>query len=264
MSLLAQAIHTSADRAQELAASMPHALWRANALGSHTAGTLTSGYEALDHELPGQGWPTAALTELLWSQPACGEFRLLAPALATLGTQGQTLLLLAPPYSPYAPGLAQLGINLRHTILVEADKQADRLWACEQAIKSGCLGALVCWLPQARPDHLRRLQLAASASEALIFLCRPEAAQHESSPAPLRVLCRPAAAGQLNLHVLKRRGPASTTPIQISVKNTALLARALRLSSPTPSLPVPVQISAYVDRTSSAAIAAGSRVSALA
>jgi protein ImuA len=67
---------------------------------------------------------------------------------------------------------------------------------------------VVAWLPQARPEQLRRLQVCAQASAGLVFVCRPQAAQHEASAAPLRVHATFGLDWELQLRILKRRGPA--------------------------------------------------------
>lgn len=265
MSASAQKLSFKQGRAQALATALPHALWCGDALGSYASATISSGYSILDRELPGGGWPSSALTELLWAQPGSGEFRLLAPALSRLAGEGKRLVVLAPPYLPCAPALAQLGIELRQLLLVQSEKLADRLWASEQVIKSSSFGALLCWLPQARPDHLRRLQLAAAGCEGLVFVCRSETARLESSPAPLRLACRTAIDGQVAVDVFKRRGPAAQAPVLVPVRCTPLLARALRLAREAdlplahPSLPL-----THVDRSLSTSTPSGPRVSALA
>ncbi len=62
-------------------------LWRASQLGSAHGRTVTSGHEALDAELPGHGWPTGALTEVIVPQPGCGELHLLKAALEAVATR---------------------------------------------------------------------------------------------------------------------------------------------------------------------------------
>ena len=62
-------------------------LWRASQLGSAHGRTVTSGHEALDAELPGHGWPTGALTEVIVPHPGCGELRLLKAALEAVATR---------------------------------------------------------------------------------------------------------------------------------------------------------------------------------
>lgn len=248
-------------QAHLLAASLPHALWRGDAMGSHRSSGRPTGYATLDKELPGGGWPPSVLTELLWRQQGGGEFRLLAPTLRTLSAAGETIVLLAPPHQVFAPALAQIGIDIKHLLLIQTEKPADRLWAVEQVLKSASFGALLCWLPQARPDHLRRLQLAAGNSEGMVFVFRPAAVQLESSPAPLRLLCQAAPAGQISVEIIKRRGPAAAAPIMVAPQLPLVIAHALKrqavsqqVDDVAPSFNI---LPPYVvDRSLSAAIAA--------
>jgi cell division inhibitor SulA len=204
---------------------LSHAVWHADALGSSHVPGISTGHARLDRELPGGGWPPSALTELLWPQHGGGEFRLLAPVLAALSAAGKAIILLAPPIQVFAPAMAQLGIDLKSILLVRSEKPADRLWATEQILKSAHFGALLCWLPQARHDHLRRLQLAAGNTEGLNFVFRPAAAQGESSPAPLRLLCQAGPGGQIAVDVIKRRGPAASAPVMLDARLPRAIAR---------------------------------------
>ena len=60
------------------------AVWRASQVGGVARPVTTSGFAALDAQLPGGGWPHGVLTELLLPEPGVGELRLLAPALAAV------------------------------------------------------------------------------------------------------------------------------------------------------------------------------------
>ena len=85
---------------------------------------------------------------------------------------------------------------------------ADLLWALEQALRSGHLGAVLAWLPTAlRADALRRLQLAAQSHDGPVFLFRHAQARSRPSAAPLRLLLQPAGVDGLAVRLLKRRGP---------------------------------------------------------
>lgn len=205
------------------------ALWRAwqlGQLGSHggrgpgsSRGGVASGFDALDMQLPGGGWPGSALTELLLPQPGLGELRLLAPALAALQGRGRAVMWFDPPAEPCAWALGAMGLSVRQLVLVRPRPlphatprprvpAADVLWALEQALKSGHLGAALAWLPARLPaDALRRLQLAAQAHEGPVFLFRAETERTRPSPAPLRLLLRCAGPDALQVHLLKRRGP---------------------------------------------------------
>jgi hypothetical protein len=260
---------------------MPHALWRGDAMGCHRAGGRPTGYAALDKELPGGGWPPSVLTELLWPQQGDGEFRLLAPVLSRLAGSGETIVLLAPPHVVFAPALAQLGIDSRQLLLIQSEKPGDRLWAVEQVLRSASFGALLCWLPQVRTDHLRRLQLAAGAGEGLVFVFRSALARQEASPAPLRLLCRAAPAGCVAVEVFKRRGPPAAGPVVIETALPTVLERALMrrverqqaipvfasasaLTSAPVSSTLPIELPRVMDRPLPAALAAGPGLSSLA
>jgi len=82
-------------------------------------------------------------------------------------------------------------------------------------IKSDAAGVIVAWLPQARQEQIRRLQVCALACQAPVFLCRPEAARHESSAAPLRMHVTYGLDWELKVEIFKRRGPALDTVLRL-------------------------------------------------
>lgn len=93
-----------------LPSSVSQAIWRGTEVGQSGKAVVSTGFEALDAQLPGGGWPCNSLTELLQSQPSLCEWRLLSPALARLVTTGGQILLVGPPKRPHVPGLVKLGI----------------------------------------------------------------------------------------------------------------------------------------------------------
>lgn len=193
--------------AGELPREVESAVWRGTELGQQTTPVVSSGWAALDAELPGGGWPTQALTEILCPQPATVEWRLMGPALRPLVAKGGQVVVVAPPRHPFLPGLLHEGLHPRQLVWIQADAPAQRLWVTEQLIRANAAAALIAWLPQARQEQLRRLQVSAQACEGLVFLCRPEAAQHEASAAPLRVYATFGLDWQVQVQVFKRRGP---------------------------------------------------------
>jgi protein ImuA len=196
------------------------ALWRAHQLLRPDAAggaTRPTGHPALDAELPGGGWPGAGLIELLLAAPGSGELRLLAPALA-----GASLLWIAPPWLPYGPALAALGLALDRFVIAAPAHAADAAWAAEQALRSGALSAVLWWEarteprgPALPPATLRRLHLAAEAGHTPLFALRPNAARTQASPAPLRLALAPAAPHTLAVEVFKRRGPPMAAPLEL-------------------------------------------------
>lgn len=190
-------------------------VWRGSEIGHRSAAVSPTGWTQLDRELPGGGWPSHSITELLAAQPAVVEWRLLGPALRQVAVRGGQIAVVAPPRQPYLPGLQQEGLDERSFVWIEAQTPAERLWTTEQLVKANACGAVVVWLPQARAEQIRRLQVCAQSCEGMVFLCRPEAARHESSAAPLRVHAGFALDWELRLQILKRRGPSLDEPIAL-------------------------------------------------
>lgn len=184
----------------------------------------------LDKELPGGGWPTACLSEVLPAHEGIGELRLMGPGLACLSSQGRRLAWVAPPYLPYAPALDAAGIELERLLIVRTRTAAEALWAAEQALRSQACGAVLLW--SATCDHaaLRRLQLAAEHGRALALLFRPPTAHSRASPAALR-LRLDSANGGLAVHILKRRGPPLHRPVFIPCATAAEGHRPVRQDS---------------------------------
>ena len=103
-----------------------HPVWRGGPLSSAPPATPT-GFDALDRELPGGGWPAGALTELLGRREGIGELQLVLPALAALSWAGKRIVWLAPPHLPYAPALAAAGVDLAQLVVVRAPGRRDAL-----------------------------------------------------------------------------------------------------------------------------------------
>jgi protein ImuA len=238
-----------------LEAQLQGRLWRGSSLSTAADPTLASGFAALDAELPGGGWPLRAVTELLTPQFGVLEWRLLAPALrgwwaaqalpaATAGRRARapalrSLLLINPPHTPHLPGLQALGLPHATLVWVSAATPAQALWAAEQAIQSRV--AVLAWLPEARPEQIRRLQVNALSSDAPAFLVRPERAGQQSCAAPLRLVVQPGDGWGLSVHLLKRRGPAHEGWLDLPAVPGAvepLLTAAKRKPLPEPA-PVP-------------------------
>jgi len=224
-------------------------IWRGGELARTACPGIATGFAALDAELPGGGWPRAALTEILPQHEGIGELRILGPALAQLAAQGKFIAWIAPPYLPYAPALAAAGIDLARVVIVKTTKDGDSLWAAEQALGSAACGGVLVWPRDIRYTQLRRLQLAAEDGRCLAVLFRPTQAAREPSPAVLRIALATSAGG-LALSILKRRGTPLSRPILLPALSAPPAAAD---SSPPPRFDAHV-----VDSPVSAAVAAGS------
>ena len=200
-------------------------IWQADELAASQGHTLPTGDALLNAQLPGGGWPVGVLVEVLQAHAGHNDWRLLLPALVK--TEG-VLVLVGAPHAPFAPGLAGQGLDPARLLCVNTATPAARMWAAEQALRCKDVAAVLAWLPQVRADSLRRLQISAAEHRKLLFVMRPARAQHESSPAVLRVITsNPVASNSLLedallLHILKRRGP----PLEQAL---TLVARPVRL-----------------------------------
>lgn len=225
-------------------ASLPNAvanaLWRGTEMGSGMAEVHPTGFAELDAQLPGGGWPLRSTTEILQPQPSLAEWRLLAPSLKRIAADGGAVLVVGPPKVPHMAGLMQSGLDPHTFTWIDARTPAERLWVTEQLVKSNAGGAVLSWLPQARAEQLRRLQVHAGSCEGLVFLFRPEAAQFEASPAPLRVMATLDGDWGLKVRVFKRKGALQDEPVSIfsipEMLADVLTPRQLR---PAPTAPVP-------------------------
>jgi hypothetical protein len=177
--------------------------------------TLSSGHPALDEVLPGGGWPRTGLIEILVERRGTGELRLIVPLLRHFshneggaGDRGW-IAWIQPPYVPYAPALAEAGIDVSRVLLVHPHDDDEALWATEQALRSAGCEVVLAWVAKASGQALRRLQLAAEDHGLPAILFRPGSALDAPSPAVLRMYL--AAGDEARLSVVKSRGgrPAS-------------------------------------------------------
>ena len=181
-------------------------VWRANAAPQPAIDVPRhgTGWDELDAVLPNGGWPDAALVEVLIAHDGVGELALLLPMLAAAASPERPVLLVAPPYRPYAPAWQRAGVRLAGLQVVDASAR-DALWAMEQALRAGSCGAVLGWPMTADDKALRRLQVAAESGQCLGIAFRPARAATNPSPAPLRLQLDADGDGR-RLRVLKCRG----------------------------------------------------------
>jgi hypothetical protein len=202
-------------------------VWRGGELEHAAQPSIPTGHAALDAKLPGGGWPTGTLSEVLHDGIGIGEVSFLAGALARAAEGDRLIAWINAPHLPYAPALAQAGIPLARCLVVRPANREDALWAAEQALKSGACGAALFWLGEAAGERineyawLRRLQMAAGAGRSMAVLYRSTAAERLSTPAHLRVVLA-CEEGVLKVRIPKRRGPPLMAAIEIDIANNPL------------------------------------------
>ena len=165
-----------------------------------------SGVSALDAVLPGGGWQAGTIVELMPADIGIGELQLTIAALARITSTERHVAFISPPFIPYAPALAQRGVQLDRVWVIRAQNLKDVLWSFEQTLRCKSFGAALAWPTAIADRDVRRLQLAAENGGSIGFLYRSPAAANESSPAAMRLRLQASPGGELRIDVLKCRG----------------------------------------------------------
>lgn len=186
-------------------------LWRAAEAAQIRA--EPTGYAALDKVLPGGGWPIGAVSEILHARIGVGELTLALPLLARLTQSHRPVAFVKPPLLPYAPRLAAAGVQLQKTLVVEPESETDALWSAELLLRAGA-GAVLLWIGKCEAHALRRLQIAAEATEGCALMLRPDKFAAESTPSALRLRVW-RERGAPCVEVLKCRGANKKSPIAL-------------------------------------------------
>jgi len=183
-------------------------LWRGG--GQSRLRAEPTGHAELDALLPGGGWPCASLSEIVYAAPGVGELQLAMPLLARLARAKRHLAMIAPPFLPYAPALAQHGVDGGALIVIDASRESDALWAAEELLRARA-GAVLLWQDSIAPAAQRRLQLAAESGDGFALVYRRAATREvaAASVASLRLgITRER--GVSRIEVLKCRGARPT------------------------------------------------------
>jgi hypothetical protein len=168
------------------------------------------------------------LTELLVSRHGSGELGLLSPALArlTCGTSSDTsgdapsrwVMLIAPPWIPYAPGLCWQGLALDRVLMVRVRQPPEVFWAMDETLRSGACAGVIAWAGTAAVQRvgyllLQRLHLLAGRQQAWAVLIRTARFRRQRSPARLRLEILPSSPDTLRVEIFRNgwRGAGAVT-----------------------------------------------------
>lgn len=230
---------------------LPH-VWRGRELAQAQERTLSTGHALLDAQLSGRGWPLSNLIEILQPEAQQHVWQLVGPGLSTCMTESSgPAVLVNAPFQPFGPSLRAQGIVPEQLLCVQADKVSTTLWSAEQALRCADVSAVLAWLPQARSEDLRRLQLCAQAGEKLLFVFRPVRCRGQSSPARLRLLVQ--GSQSMEVSILKRRGPPLLQALELQARPRRLeaLLKARKSRRELPLAIEPLDESHVLDRTPS-------------
>ena len=232
------AISPARHRPSGLAQLTELAVFRVGELGgaSTAPSVIDSGFAGLNRELAGGGWPRGELTEILCDGVGMGELALLLPAMLNLQAANTAALAnlaggggcvwIGAPHLPYAPALRDAGMDLTKVFIIDSTRTEDSLWAAEQSLASGAMDSVSMWINGAIADtSLRRLKHAAMSGGATCWLMRPTLFARHASPAPLRMMLKGEAGGELTINLIKRRGLPPNKTISLQPRSLPCLAR---------------------------------------
>ncbi len=141
-----------------------------------TAAAVLPLFPAVDARLPGGGLALACLHQILAEDESGTAFAaLIAGRLAE--RLARPVLWLTAADDLYPPGLAAWGLAPERVILVRAGREADRLWAMEEALRCPDLAVVVAEIGALDLTAGRRLQLAAEAGQVTGLILHPPGAR---------------------------------------------------------------------------------------
>jgi hypothetical protein len=155
-------------------------LWKGGRSGAVVFRGIPTGYRELDQMLPGKGWPRGVVIELMLQSIGIGELEFMLPAIRVLISDQRFIMMVSPPYLPYAPALMDAGLDLDSFYLLMPESSEDGLWAAEKALLNPLCGMVLLWsdsVPGRSCGFLsdavvRRLQVAAQESQAILVVYR--------------------------------------------------------------------------------------------
>lgn len=200
---MSQALDQLLQQLSQVQTGMRTGVWTGRNLAQVQA--RSTGFRELNARLPGHGWPSGGLIELLPAVEGIGELRLLLPALSQLCREARDIVFIRPPHVPYPPALTKAGLPLNRVIWIDAQNDTQARWAAEQTLHEGLAGAVLLWSDCQKDVSLRRLQLAAREGDALTFVYRSPGQRVLASPAAVRLALSARNTG-LHIEVLKAQG----------------------------------------------------------
>ena len=197
------------------------------------------GIPEIDRLIKG-GFPRGGMTEILTAQQGCGELRLILGAAARLG-RACWILSDSAAFEPYAPAMAQAGIDIGKQLFAVPATPEEAFWCAEHAAASGETDAVIAWLPPLTREKdfaaMRRLHLAAERTGTTIFAFRPYGMCCVSSPAELRLQLMPDRRSDAVTVRAVRRGSLFSQSASARIDTAVLTGTAVRTAAAKPFQP---------------------------
>jgi hypothetical protein len=186
-------------------------------------GIVSSGRSALDRLLGDGGFRRGTLVEWFADAPGAGATTLALVAARQAAAEARPVVVVDRS-GRFCPSAVAKAFDLRRLLVVRSPRLDEARWACDQALRTPGVGAVVAWTEEEDERWLRRWQLAAETSGALGLVVRHMPRQPEAcfSQVRLRVvpLCGLSSAvggRRVRVEVLRRRqgGPGAVAEVPL-------------------------------------------------
>lgn len=147
---------------------------------------LSSGFAHLDRLLPGGGWPTGGVTEIVARRGHVNPASLLLPALAPLSWEGRWVSWIGGD-CPERGELQRYGFDTSRVLTVHPRHGDEPLRLAEQALAAGNCGAILVCLERLERFAVSRLQQAVRGGDTAVFVFLPHSATIQPLAGELRV-----------------------------------------------------------------------------
>lgn len=197
---------------------------------------ISSGVEAIDRLLPRGGFRPGSIVE--WIADAGSGATWLALMAAAQACREGGALLVIDERAEFYPLALPAGAIAGPLVVIRPASLRDAVWALDQSLRAGGVGAAVAWLDRLDDRIARRLQLAAEQGGALGLLLRPRSALSSPSWSEARFLveAKPGVGARRLCARLGhcRRGPAGGT-VELEIDDETGAVRLARELAPAAS-----------------------------
>jgi hypothetical protein len=199
-------------------------------------GVVSSGRSALDALLGDGGFRRGTLVEWFADAPGAGATTLALVAARQAAAVSRPVVIV-DRLGRFCPSAVAKAFDLRRLLVVRSPRLDEARWACDQALRTPGVGAVVAWMEEEDERWLRRWQLAAETGGALGLVVRHMHSQPEAcfSQVRLRVVSLgglSSAVGErrVRVEVLRRRQGGSGAVAEVPLYDEASLVH--RVSAP--------------------------------
>jgi len=119
-------------------------------------------------------FPTGAIHEFICNsrEESAASTGFLSGILSSLMHKGGITVWISQQRKIFPPALKNFGIDPASVIFIDLQKEQDRMWAMEEALKTDCIAAVVGELQELNFTASRRFQLAVEKSDVTGFILR--------------------------------------------------------------------------------------------